>query len=350
MHALEKSNQRYAVAAGVLALILGWQHAYDLVLVYGVLITFVVLQAIRDKAVCKESLKAVVTIGLLSFWPALYSVLLTTLDPIWSGVLEQFENAGVFTPNLLHLPILLGPAFLLALAGFVHLQPHRLSGKSNPRLFLLAWFGANFLLIYVPTDFQIHMLNGWQIPIAILSTLFIYQYVLPRMQARFHGGYWDTFLRKPGMVSVLILMLVVPTNLYLWSWRFVELSRHEYPFYLHQDEVRSMEWLEHSATSEDVVLSSITIGQYVPAWTGARAYLAHWAQTLDFFEKRERVDRFFNSGTTSGERRAILIEGSIDFLFYGPAEREIGTFIPREAEYLDEAFSAGKVIIYRVLP
>ena len=54
-----------------------------------------------------------------------------------------------------------------------------------------------------------------------------------------------------------------------------------------------MAWLDENSRPEDVVLSSLTIGQYVPSVAGNSAFLAHWAQTLDFFEKRRLVGEFF---------------------------------------------------------
>jgi hypothetical protein len=348
LESLAKEQTRYAVFAGLFAQFLGWQHAYDLVLVYGILFTFVVVKAVQRRAVPLFPLKALVVIGLLSFWPALYSILLTTFDPVWGEVLEQFKNAGVFTPNLLHLPILMGPAFLLALGGFIIERPDRLREKRDAEILLLAWFGANFLLIYIPTDYQIHLLNGWQIPIAILSTKFIYKYVLPALRSSRSDVKLDALVRKPGVIPLLMLLLVVPTNIYLWSWRFFDLSRHDYPFYLHDDEIQALLWLENNTVGDDVVISSLTIGQYIPAWTGARAYLAHWAQTLDFYSKRENVELIFDESTSPAVRDTILTEGSVDYLFFGPAERELGVYSPREADFLIEIYSQGEVTIYRV--
>jgi hypothetical protein len=348
LESLAKEQIRYAVFAGLFAQFLGWQHAYDLVLVYGILFTFVLAKAIQRRTVPRFPLKALVVIGLFSFWPALYSVLLTTFDPVWGEVLGQFANAGVFTPNLLHLPILMGPAFLLALAAFFLERPDRLREKRDAEILLLSWFGANFLLIYIPTDFQIHLLNGWQLPIAILATTFVYKHVLLSLRNFRSGAKLHAMVCKPGVIPLLLLLLVVPTNIYLWSWRFFDLSRHDYPFYLHNDEIQALRWLEDHATGDDVIISSLTIGQYIPAWTGARAYLAHWAQTLDFYSKRENVELIFDNSTSPAVREAILSEGNVDYLFFGPAERELGVYSPQEADFFVEIYSQGEVTIYRV--
>src|SRR5258706_3061575 len=123
-----KAQMRYAVAAGLLALFLGWQHAYDLWSVYAVLAVYVALRAIRDRAWPKYLILSGLVIGIISFWPALYAVALTSADPVWHAVLAQFVNAGVFTPDLLQLPILLGPAFVVALFTALRQNPFRLQG------------------------------------------------------------------------------------------------------------------------------------------------------------------------------------------------------------------------------
>ena len=120
----------YPVLAGLFALFLGWQHAYDLISIYGVLAAYAVLRLLRDKRLSRYIFLGCLMIGMISCWPAIYSVWLTTVDPLWKKVLAQFANAGVYTPNLLHLPILLGPAFLLAIFTILRDNPLRLKGSA----------------------------------------------------------------------------------------------------------------------------------------------------------------------------------------------------------------------------
>ena len=340
---------RYAVAAGLFALFIGWQHAYDLILVYGILGSYGLLRWARDRRLPLYLLKSGLIVGVLSCSPAVYSVALTSLDPVWKGVLEQYDNAGVFTPSLLLLPILLGPAFLLALFTALKDNPARLSGLDDKALFLKAWFWANFVLIYLPTDYQIKMLNGWQIPIAILATQGLFRYLLPWMEraaARRRWGWAPEALRRG--VAAALLVAVVPTNLYLLAWRFVDLRRHAYPYYLHADEIAGLNWLEANARPEDVVLSSLTIGQYVPALTGTRAFLAHWAQTLDFYGKEKMVGEFFAADTSEARRAQILRSYSVDYIFVGPAERALGSYDLGKSSLFSEVFASPSVHIYRV--
>lgn len=343
-----RGQLRYAVAAGLVALFLGWQHAYDLVLVYGILGSYVLLTLLRDRRLPIYLIKSSLILGIISWWPALYSVLLTSLDPLWRDVLAQFANAGVFTPNPLLLPILLGPTFLLALFTIAKTNPFRLQGRDDRKLFLMTWFWANFLLIYIPTDYQIHMLNGWQVPIAILATQGLFNYIIPFVQKQMSRprGWSNTAIQRG--VLIIFIAMVLPTNLYLLLWRFVDLSRHGYPYYLNQDEVTAMTWLEANGTGDDVVLSSLTVGQYIPAFTGKRAFLAHWAQTVDFYRKTDMVHQFFDDETSQARRWEILETYGVDYVFYGPAEREIGDYIPASSPFLQQVYASPQVELYQV--
>lgn len=346
---------RYAVAAGLVALFFGWQHAYDLVLVYGILGGYGLLLLLRDRRLPMYLVKSGLIIGLISFSPAVYSVLLTRLDPLWKEVLAQFANAGVFTPNPLQLLVLLGPAFILALFTFLRENPLRLQGVDDNQLFLKAWFFFNFLLIYIPTDYQIHMLNGWQIPIAILATQGLFYYIVPFVASRFKflipQGYNASNPQSlQRALALTLVVLILPTNLYLFAWRFFDLSRHEYPFYLYQDEMAAMSWLEDHAQPDDVALSSLTTGQYIPALTGLHAFLAHWAQTVDYYGKEAMVNEFFAKEIDNQRRQEIIQQYSVDYIFYGPAERALGNYPLETVPFLRPVFNSSKVQIYAVQP
>jgi hypothetical protein len=94
-------------------------------------------------------------------------------------------------------------------------------------------------------------------------------------------------LRWPiPLLPTLFVLAVVPVNIYLLAWRFVDLARVDHPYFLSRDEVAALQWLDTNTQPRDIVLSSLTLGQYVPSTTGNSAFLAHWAETLDFYTKQ----------------------------------------------------------------
>lgn len=330
-----RGQLRYAVGAGLFALFIGWQHTYDLILVWGIAGAYGALKWWRDGRFPLFLFKSGALLGLLSCPPAIYAVALTSLDPVWRAVLAQFNNAGVFTPRPWELVILLGLPFVLALARAVQVNPLNVRAWDDRTLFVCAWFWANLALIYIPTDYQIKMLNGWQLPIALLAVQFWVDTVWPRLTRR-------------GLTAALavLALAVAPTNAYLWAWRFLDLSRHTYPYYLQTADLAAMRWLAAQAEPGQVVLSGLTLGQYVPALTGQRAYLAHWAQTVDYFAKTANVQTFFASDTPTSARRAIVDEFAVRYVLAGADT----PFDPAGAPWLTPVFAQDAVTIYQVQP
>lgn len=343
-----KQQLRYAVAAGLFTQFIGWQHSYDLLLVYGILAAYGLLKLARDRRLSPYLVWAGLIVGFLSFLPGLYSFLLTTLDPVWRDVLAQFDNAGVFTPNLLLIPVLMGPAFLLVLLILAKDGLFKLRGLDDNTLFLKAWFWGTFLLIYLPTNYQIKMLNGWQVPIAIIATRGLFDYGLPWFRALSwrRGWNWrEEVLRR--CLATVFLVSVIPTNLYLWTWRFVDLGRHTYPYYLTVADVEALEWLASQGSDRDVVLASLTLGQYVPALTGKHAFLAHWAQTVDYYTKQELVTEFYDPLTSNVRRQAILEEYAVDFVIYSVRDRERGDAHLSDVPLLQRVYTTPAIEIYQ---
>jgi hypothetical protein len=347
--AFERRSSRLAALSGLLVLALGVQHGYDLLIVYTVVGGLGLALALRDGGWIRTIVLGALVCG-PSMPAAAYVALLTRESPIWRGVLAQYGNAGVYTPTPPHLLVLMGLPLLLVLGGLPLLVTRRqqirawFQRASPPELLVWVWLIVGFLLLYIPTDFQIKMLACWQVPVAIIATRLLLDHVRPRL-ARLRPL---ARMRLGPILAVIFVLAVLPVNIYLLSWRMVDLGRRDYPYFLAHDEVSAMRWLESNTPSSDVVLSSLTIGQYVPSVSGNTAVLAHWAQTLDFYGKREQVSRFFDPAAPDAERAAILGSYDIRYVVHGPAERALGAFDPDGSPYLERVYSGTNVSVYRV--
>lgn len=345
----EKKRLSYSFAAGFVALILGWQHAYDLITIYAVILAFAIFEAIKGKNIPWYLVWSGLIVGLLSCSAAIYSVYITTAYPIWKAVLAQFDNAGVFTADPFHMLILVGLPLIVAVLTFDGLVP--LQQRGHRELFIKTWFLTSFFVGYLPTNYQVHLTNCWQVPVGILATIGLFSRIIPylepkkgiqmirRNQERFHHA-----------LSVLFVLAVIPTSVYLLAWRFLDLSRHRYPYFLYRDELNALAWLEENTIPSDVVLSTRTVGQYIPAFSGNKAFLAHWAQTVDLYGKTEMVQRFFDLETDDSYRLNLLDEFNVRYVLYGRVERELGEYDPSISPYLVEVFSSPGTQIFRVEP
>ena len=344
----ERRQWRYPLLAGLAALILGWEHAYDLLLIYAVIGVFTLILFLRDGFSWRLVLYPVI-IGLASGWAALYSVYITRAFPVWKAVLAQFDNAGAWTPDPFHLLILLGLPFIVALLAFDGLVP--LKARSPRNLFIRVWFIANLFIVYVPLNFQIHYLNGWQVPIAILATGAFFGRILPwvRQQSLWTrlGRVWS-LARFEKILLIAALFAVVLVNFYIFAWRFVVLARFPHGHFLEQDEVAALDWLAENADADDVVFSAAHVGQYVPSRVGARAFMAHWAMTKDLYEKQELLQDFFATDTPDDDRQATIQAFSVDYVLVGLEERALGDYNPAAATYLEPCFTSPGADVYCV--
>lgn len=337
-------NLRYAWLAAAVSLLLSVQHAYDMFIIYPVIGLYALFIWVRDRRFPVYLFKLGLIVVLVSMWPALQAYYITTADPVWQGVLAQFDNAGAFSPAPWLLPILMGIPLLLAIWALDIRTPWR--DRDDTHLFILAWFLAHFVLIYIPLDFQIHMFSGWQIVTAVLATTGIYTRVVPFLRRSFKQ-------RSPQQLakwaSIGLVLVVLPVNLYLIGWRFIDLRRADYPFYAPTANIEALDYLETQVQSNDVVLSSLNMGQYIPALTGARSFLGHWAQTLDFYGKTDMVAAFFNANTTDADREGILRTYSVDYVLVTEQERALGDFDPTTVAYLEEVYANDNATVYAVI-
>lgn len=332
--ALRRRHYLYAAAAGIAALLLSLQHAYDLITIYAVLGLFGLLVWVRDRKFPTFPFACGIIVIALSAPFAAYLFVLVKADPIWGAVLAQFDNAGVFTPQPHHLLVLLGVPFLLSLAVF---RPRMLQSRDDGELLVAAWFVAHFPLVYLPVDFQIHLLLGWQVPIAVLGAAGLMRY----------GPVLAQRLRlRPRFVIAGLVGLAVVTNVYLVAWRLVDLKRIEPPYYMTVDEVAALDWLAAHTSNKDVVLSNLRFGQFVPMWSDARAFLAHWANTLNYYEKQEKAGAVLNPATSDDTRLAVVRAYAVTYVVASP--EQTGPPTPLHVPYLIPVFTQGPVAVYRV--
>lgn len=303
---------RWWLAAAIGALVLALQHAYDLLTVYAVLGGWIGLLAIKRGAIPWRLVRGAAVVGVVSFPPAGYFAWLTSRDPLWRAVLSQFSNADVWTPTPPHLLLLMGVPLIVTIVTW-DWWPRRgwLAERSDGELLIRVWAVAGLLLIYLPVSFQIHLLNPWQVPLALLAVWGVERRIGPWV-ARFNP-------RRARLLLPLLLMLALPTNLYLISWRFVELARHERPYFLSLDEAAALDRLAAGVTGDDVVLSELELGQFVAAQTDARAVLAHWAQTVAFYETSDDVALALDPATVPAARQAVLRRYGVSYVLVSHA-------------------------------
>jgi len=336
------SSRRLGTVVAVLAAFgVAAFHAYDLITVYAVLSVLAATETIRQRSLPWHLIALTTVIGLATAPVAIYYRLLTVNDPLWQAILSQYENAGIFTPRGLHLVVLLGLPLLLAPFGLT-----TFNSESLPPL-IVVWAVVGGIVAFLPTVYQVKLLTGWQFPLALLAARAWMRW-RPKWLTRaasLHAGTDRSLIAW----SALLVVLCVPTNLYLFAWRFVDLGRHERPYFLERDELTALGWLATHATSTDVVLAPLDVGQFVPSYGRSRAYLAHWAMTNRFFERSAFVERFFDPQSEAAVRRRILDSDQVTLVLATRTE-PLGSGREAPPSWLTSVFTAGHVCVFRYHP
>jgi hypothetical protein len=322
--------------AAVAALGLALVHAYDLIVLYTVVAAFGAALLLRDRRLPRSLIGAGVAVAAASAPIALYFQSLTSNTPLWRAVLAQYANAGVWTPQHVHLVVLMGLPLLLAAVGLASR-----GARTDERLLVSAWAVAGLFLIYVK------MLGGWQFPLAILAAKVWHDHVVPRVSRVLQR--WHKAHLAAAAARVALILLVIPTNVYLYAWRFVDLRRQSAPYYLHQDEAAALEWLADNAGPDDVVLAPEVVGQFVPNYGKSRAYLAHWAMTNRYYERVANVRIFFTPELLDSIRVDLLRrEGVTLVLRAGTVPGLTETFDPTASPLFEAVFSTPRAQVFRI--
>jgi len=231
----------------------------------------------------------------------LYQVWVTQSDPmlaIWSA-----QNLTI-SPPIWDLLISFAPVLLFGIPGawFVWRK-----GESAQRI-LIVWSIVGILLIYIPWGLQRRFLLGYMVPLAGLAGLGLDH--LFSHQKRI----------KIAMLSVVIMM-ALPTNLLILVGGIGAIQSHESMFYLSKDEKISLDWLESNSPDDALVLASPQMGLFIPAYTGRRVLYGHPFETVNADVMEAKVEHFFQGMIKDNE---ISTLSDVDYLFYGPREREYG--------------------------
>ena len=284
---------------------------------------------------------AIVVILVCSAPLAGYYQYLTSADPLWRSVLSQYVNAGVWTPApplpviLLGAPLVLAAARLRGLAwehdgtrlhrlldahrrGH-HLRADGLPGEAARRAARAAGHPRRRPVVLAPAPW----LSGGRA-------------AAPAQRA----AIW-----APALVLAL---LVLPTNLYLLAWRLIELRRPTSDLYVTADESAALDTLAVTTGPGDVALAVEAVGRWVPNQGRTRAYLAHWAMTNRYLERRALVDRFFSSEVDDAWRQQLWPR-RVTYVVWTDRYRQAGgTFSPAQSPLFEPIYVAPTAGVFKV--
>ncbi|HEM61480.1 MAG TPA: hypothetical protein ENO24_04245 [Chloroflexi bacterium] len=289
---------------------------------------------------------SLMTWALVPLPPNLYYLQAFNGDPVFRAWAAQNILPS---PPPTHLVLGYGIMLLLAIVG----AALAIRRRSERMLFPIAWSMSSLLLMYAPFTLQRRMLEGVHIPLCILATVGLFEYLVPAiLRSRWlqRLQLWHRYTRQ-GLRRLLVFAMVmstVPSSLFLVARASVLAVQADSALFYRATEIEAMDWLASNTHPQATVLASYEVGRGIPGRIGHRVFMGHFIETVEVHRKRMLAAGFFQADTTDESRRSMLSEYGIRYVFHGPSEKEMGQFDPSGAPYLKAVYRNELVTIYMV--
>jgi hypothetical protein len=260
---------------------------------------------------------------LLSAPLVLYNFLAFQSDPFLSGWLAQ--NLILSPPPgdfLLAYGLLLIPALFGALLLF--------RTRAEHALLPLAWLLLFPLLAYAPYNLQRRLTESFWIILCILSLVAI-DHASHRIKR------WLPALSISFLPSLLILGMGVAAAL-----------QPQAPLFRPAAEVRAFEFLNQQAAPGDVVLAAYKTSNPLPAWAPVTVLVGVGPESVGQADLLPRITAFYQAETPDTASAALLEEFHVKYVFYGPEEAALGSWLARSHPVFSLIYEKDGCAIYAV--
>lgn len=313
--ALDRRSWKLALLAGVVGMGLANIHSYDMIPLAATIVLYLVARTIMFRRFVWQEWVLAAIIGAPSAIPLLYQVHIYSNLPVFRLKAE----VKTLSPPVAHYLLAMGISFLLAIPGAV--LALRRSRTAPVFILPVIWFVATLACSYLPFPFQRKMAEGMQIPLTLLAAVFVSSSLLDTNRLQVRYGI---------LIAALLVIVSFPSNAFFLGkvsndLQSINGESTRYllpPLYLRDDQVETLDWLNqrHMRDNEAVLCNSM-LGAYVPSWTGARTYIGHWSETLDYQGKLRIFAAFIRGTMPNDQRRDLLRSQHIRYIIVGPEER-----------------------------
>jgi hypothetical protein len=358
------SSVGLAVVAGFLWVLMGLIVPFYAAVAWAIMGAGWIVLAVRERRLPWGSAAVAGMAAVISAPIVIYSAWRFTSHPVYAAWASQNR---ILSPHPLH--YLAAYGLPLALAGFAVKDAWH--GK-RPAWLILAWVGVVPFLVYLPFNLQRRLVEGVQVPLSLLAAIGLTKitkskskipnpnssecgrcgsadFAQKRAGGAALGGGWRRLSLRSRLTVGIVLVLLLPSNVMLVAGNAMALRELPAPIFRDSEEVAALDWLSHQVTPGDVVLASYETGNYLPARVGARVFVGHGPESVRAAEKKALAARFFRGATEDTWRQNLLTEYGIDYVFWGPKERDLGDFDPRMADCLRPVHGQSGYVLFEVI-
>ena len=249
-------------------------------------------------------------------------------DPVLAGWNAQNLTP---TPPLWDLAAAFSPLILLALPG-----AWQALRSGAPRLQqVTVWLLLGMALLYAPFGLQRRFMLGLYAPVVVLGVWFL---------SRLFSN-----PRRMWQAGLVLLALVLPTNLVLLLSFLGAIQTHDLRIFHTQGEAQAFAWIARATPPDSLILAAPQTGLLLPAHTGRRVIYGHPFETVNAPQEEAAVIAFFAQPDP-----AFLAERAVDYVFYGPRERQLSgensAAVEQALQTLPVLYASQGVTLYAVSP
>jgi len=241
-----------------------------------------------------------------------YNFLVSLFDSYAKFWMEQNQ---IPSPHIFHYLLAYGVMIPYALIGGRRL----LKENSWDGWLLVGWVLVFPLLVYAPLGLQRRLTEGVWVAWCVLAMASLDRSAASPSQNR----------RK-----LVPFVLVFPTTLILLLGGLLAVLRPSVPLFLPREQARAFEILQARVEPGAVVLSVYETANPLPAWAPVRVLVGHGPESIHSSELAPQVEAFFQLDTDNQQRLELIHRFNIRYIFWGPAERKLGSWSPFDAGYL----------------
>lgn len=306
----------------------------------------------------------VLTLGIAWFVYCIYK--LRTHEGIFQSIIGGLASAVIAAPLIAYQvyfyfgePIFrarvatatISPSIGWVLAGFGFLVPLAIFGmvtamrEGRDVSLLVCWAAGGIVGAYLPVPFQRKLVMGTHIPICILAAIGIHT-ILRRV-------------RPPVRIvaSVIIVMLLVPTNILKLGWDMRDIRRNldsatGLAYYVSAAQLGCIASLRNHAHANDIILAPPQMSTLIPGLAGRQVFCGHWGECPDAPRKTQEAFYFFSTEASDSERKEFLRKERIAFVVedhtWVYANMPLADFRCDPPDFLVPIFCGEDVNAYRV--
>jgi hypothetical protein len=347
LQAFAGKRVRWAVLGGLSGLGMALIVPFYVLVFSAVLGSYLVALSIRRRKLPWAEVGLALLTVLIPAPFAVYNTWLFSTQPVYR---EWAAQNAVRSPHPLHYAAGYALMGVLALGGLIW----ALRRCDERWLFPVAWVIVVPPLLYAPFNLQRRLIEGVQVPLALLASVGLARYVLPALS---RSRLVHLLTRRPRytlsglrrLAATTVVLATVPTNVFLLTGNSLEVLAHrESPLFHERAEIEANDWLKAHSSPEDTVFCAFQTGNYVPARAGNRVFLGHTPETINAEEKKRIVARFFSVDPDAEWRMSVLSQYNVTYVLVGPRERALGDFRSDAVPFLRQVYDNGRYAIYRV--